>query len=246
MSLIRTQGIVIGEVNTGEADKILTVFTKKYGKIQASVKEARKPRSNLIACSQFLVFSDFIFFKGKSEIYKVNSCDIIEPFYNIRNSISKLTYASYAAEVIREVIHENMQSYRVLQLFLNTLFALSETDKSPELICRAFEFRLMAMIGYKPQVDSCASCAGEDQCCFFSFEKNGLVCSECGAERLSSIAVTEGTVRALKYIIKSNLKKLFSFSVPEPVLKELRLISEIYLKDKLDKEFRTLKFLEKI
>lgn len=245
MSLVRTQGIVIGEVNTGEADKILTIFTNKHGKIQAAFKGARRPKSNLIACSQFLVFSDFIFFKGK-DLYKVNSCEVIETFYNIRNDLIKLTYASYAAEVIREVIHENLPSYRVLQLFLNTLFTLSETDKSPELIIRAFEFRLMSLIGYKPRVDNCAKCGQDKECLYFSFEKNGLVCSECEQGLTGAISISEGTARALRYVIKSDIKKLFSFSVPESVLKELRIISEIYLRDKLETDFQTLKFVDKI
>ncbi len=245
MSLVRTQGIVIEEVNTGEADKILTIFTNKHGKIKAAVKGARRPRSSVIASSQFLVFSDFIFFKGK-DLYKVNSCEVIETFYNIRNDLIKLTYASYAAEVIREVIHENMPSYRVLQLFLNTLFTLSETDKSPELVIRSFEFRLMSLIGYKPRVDNCAKCGQNKECLYFSFEKNGLVCSECDQGSSGTISISEAAVKALRYIIKSDIRKLFSFSVTESVLRELRIISEIYVRDKLEKDFQTLKFIDKI
>lgn len=245
MSLIRTQGIIIAETNTGEADKILTVFTKKYGKIQAVAKGARRTRSNMIACAQFLVFSDFILFKGK-DIYKVNTCDVIEPFYNIRNDIVKLTYACYAAEIIKEVIHENLPSYRVLQLFLNTLFSFSETDKSPELIIRAFEIRLMALIGFKPHVDSCTKCGNNEKCSYFSFDKNGLICEDCNVVQDGAISVSDGTVRALRYIIKAEIKKLFAFAVPEIVLKELKLISEIFLREKLEKDFRTLKFLGKI
>ena len=245
MSLLRTPGIVIGEVNTGEADKILTIFTKKFGKIQAAVKGARRPKSNVIACSQFLVFSDFIFFKGRS-MYSVNSCEVVEPFYNLRNDLYKLTYATYTAEVIREVIHENLPSYRVLQLFLNTLFTISELDKSPELITRAFEFRLMSLIGFKPQVDGCIHCGNKEEYNFFSFEKSGLVCAECGSRRQGMILISEGTAKALKYIINSDIKRLFSFSVPESILNELKLISGIFMKDKLEKDFQTLKFIDKL
>lgn len=244
MSIIRTHGIVVGEVDTGEADKILTIFTKKHGKIQAAVKDAKRPKSNLMACSQFLVFSDFIFFKGK-DLYRINSCEIVEPFYNIRNDIQKLTYATHAAEIIKEVVREELPSFRTLQLFLNTLFALSETEKSPDLIIRAFELRLMALIGYKPQVDACSECEESKVCTHFSFRKSGLVCSECG-EKEGAISISSGAVRALRYIIKSDLRKLFSFEVNETVLKELKIISEIYLREKLEKEFKTLKFLEKI
>lgn len=245
MSLVRTQGIVIGEVDTGESDKILTIFTKKYGKIQASVKGAKRPRSNLTACSQILVFSDFILYKGKDS-YKVNTCDIIESFYKIRNDLIKLTYASYFIEIINYIVQENLPSYRVLQLFLNTLFILSETDKSPEMVARVFEMRLMSIIGYKPRIDNCAVCGANKQCNQFSLEKSGLICEDCQKEFYTGITISESTVKALRYILKSDIKKIFSFTASDDILKELKLISIIYIQDKLEKEFKSLKFLDKL
>jgi len=245
MNLIKTQGVVVGEIATGEADKILTIFTQKHGMIKAAVKGACRPKSSMIASSQFLVFSDFILYKGK-DLYRISSCEIIEPFYNIRNDIVRLTYASYAAELIKEVIHENIQSYRVLQLFLNTLHAISNSDKSLEMIIRAYELRLMCLSGYKPRVDICASCGKNSESKYFSFGHNGLICAECGENQLGTVCVSAATVSAIKYIIKSDIKKLFSFSASEMVLKELKLINEIFIKEKLEKEFKSLKLLEKI
>jgi DNA repair protein RecO (recombination protein O) len=245
MSLIRTQGIIIGEVDTGESDKILTIFTKKYGKIQASVKGARRPRSNLMACSQILVFSDFIFYKGK-EIYSVNTCDIVEPFYNIRSDIVKLTYATYFTEIINYIVHENLPSYRVLQLFLNALFTLSETDKPPELIARVFELRLMAIIGYKPYVDSCANCYKDKTYSHFSIKNGGLICEDCQQDLVGCISLSDTAIKAMRYILKADIKKIFSFNASELILKELKLVSLSYITDRLEKEFQTLKFLEKV
>lgn len=245
MNLIKTQGVVVGEVTTGEADKILTIFTQKQGMIKAAVKGACRPKSSMIASSQFLVFSNFILYKGK-DLYRLSSCEVIEPFYNIRNDIVKLTYASYTVELIKEVVHENMPSYRVLQLFLNTLHAISNSDKPLELIIRSFELRLMSLIGYKPRIEDCVLCGRGDGCLFFSFEHNGLVCGECAQNRESFISVSDATVKTMRYILKSDIKRLFSFSVPEIVLKELKLINEIYLKQKLEKEFNSLKMLERI
>lgn len=245
MNLIKTQGVVVGEITTGEADKILTIFTQKQGMIKAAVKGACRPKSSMIACSQFLVFSDFILYKGK-DLYRISSCDIVEPFYNIRNDIKRLTYASYAAELVKEVIHENMQSNRIMQLFLNTLHAISNSEKSLEMIIRAYELRLMSLCGYRPRIDLCSECGKNAELRSFDFTRNGLICVECEANRAGVISVSEPTVNAMKYIIKSDIKKLFSFNVSEMVLKELKLINEIYIKEKLEKEFKSLKMLEKI
>jgi DNA repair protein RecO (recombination protein O) len=239
MSIVRVQGIVIGEVNIGEADKILTILTKKYGKIQALSKGARRLKSALIACSQPLVYSDFIFYKGK-DIYKLSSGEVIESFYDIRSDLERFAYASYITDIIKEITRENISSYKVIQLFLNTLYMLTKTNHQYELITRAFEFRVMSLIGYKPQVDCCSLCAKNERLTGFCFSSNGLVCQECFENKGDTISILEGTANALKYIIKCDLKQLFSFSASEAVLKELKMISKIYLKDKLDKELKPL------
>jgi len=245
MSIIKTQGVVVGETTIGEADKILTIFTKKHGMIKAAVKGACRPKSSMIACSQFLVFSDFILYKGK-DLHSLNSCEVIEPFYNIRNDILRFTYASYAAELVKEVVHENIQSYKILQLFLNTLHAISNSDKSIEMIIRTYELRLMSLCGYKPRVDICACCGKSMDFKYFGFAFNGLICGECGKNRQGTISVSDATVSTIRYIIKSDIKRLFSFNASEIILKELKLINEIFLKEKLEKEFKSLKILETV
>lgn len=246
MNLIRTHGIVVGEMKTGEADKILTIFTRKQGMIRAVVKGACKNKSSMIACSQFLAFSDFIFYKGKNDLYKINTCEVVEPFYDLRIDIEKLTYASYATEIIKEVVHENMPSYKILQLFLNTIFAISNSTKPLELIIRSFELRLISMIGYRPNIEGCVSCGFNQDCLYFSFAKNGFICKECIENRDDYISLSLPTVNAIRYIITSDLKKLFSYTASEVVLKELKLLNEIYIKQKIEKEFKSLKILEKI
>ena len=86
LAYLRTDGIITRVVNFGEADKIITIFTRSHGKVQAFAKGARRPKSRIIAGSQFLSYCNFILYKG-SEMYSVNSTDVIEPFYGVRNDL---------------------------------------------------------------------------------------------------------------------------------------------------------------
>ncbi len=61
MSHLRTKGIVIKEVRVGEADKIITIFTKSYGKISAVAKGAKRPKSRLICCIAVFMLQRFYF-----------------------------------------------------------------------------------------------------------------------------------------------------------------------------------------
>lgn len=246
MSYVRTKGVVLKEVNTGESDKILTIFSRTHGKISGFAKSARRPKSRFVAGAQLLCYSEFVLFKGR-EMFSVNSCDVIEPFYEVRNDVVKLTYAAHMVDILEDVIQENQPSPRVLQLFLNTLFMLSKTDKSPELITRIFEFRFLSILGYAPFVKSCISCGNEEMDSFlFSFKRCGYLCRNCKVHDLNAAEISAGAARALNHILCVPLKDLFNFEVSESVLREIGWISRKYLKDRLEKDYKKLDFLKQL
>lgn len=244
MGFVKTKGVILREVNVGEADKILTIFSKNKGKISGAAKGARRPKSRLIAGTQLFCYSEFVLFKGK-DLYSINSCDVIEPFYEIREDLVKLTYAAHINEIILDTVQEEQPSSRVLQLFLNSLYMLAKTNKSPQLITRVFEIRLMAILGYAPSVMGCLKCARDDFKDFaFSFKHCGFLCNQCMEEDKYALKLSEGAARAIHYIVYSNIKNIFNFEVSNPILLELEKVSKRYIKDRLDKEYNKLNFLK--
>ena len=157
MGTIKTKGIVIAEHNMGDYDKMLTILTPGLGKISCAAKGARRPKSSILAGSQFLSFGEYVLYKGAST-YNVNSCDLIEVFYNLRIDLDKLKYASHITKIISDVTMENQNSYKVLQLYLNTLYMISQTDKDRDLILSIFRLKLMCYLGFTPNVTNCVEC----------------------------------------------------------------------------------------
>ena len=92
MKLCKTKGIVIKETSYSDNDKILTVLTEKFGKISCMAKGARKTNSSLLAPSQFLVYSEFVLYKG-SNFYHINSAEVINTFYSLKTDYDKLKEA---------------------------------------------------------------------------------------------------------------------------------------------------------
>lgn len=84
--------------------------------------------------------------------YHINSCETIEMFYNLRTDLDKLKYASHITKIIYDVTNENENSYKILQLFLNTLYTISETDKDMDLVVSIFKLRLMCILGFTPSI----------------------------------------------------------------------------------------------
>ncbi len=236
MGVIKTKGIVLAQSNMGDNDKMITLLTPDLGKIGCAAKGARRPKSALMAGTQFLCFGEFLIYKGVSS-YNINSAEPIEIFYNIRLDIDKLKYASQVAKIVNDVTDENQNTYRILQLTLNTIYMISESDKDLELILSIFKLRLLSIIGFRPVVEKCVNCGKQEELNYFSLKDNGLKCKSCGKIDKGAIYLSDSTVKAIKYIIWADPKKIFSFDLSDENKQELRILTKTYLNKCLEKEF---------
>lgn len=252
MGIIKTKGIVTKIVNYSDNDKILTIITADLGKIQVFCKGAQKLKNSTLASTEFLSFSEFVLYDGRSDMYHLSSADVIEVFYNLRIDLDKLSYATVMAQIMNDVCQEGELSYKKLQLYLNTLYVLSETDKDLEFVFSVFRIRLLAILGFIPRLGACATCGkkvvnekqneerfGDEK--FFSIKDNGIKCEVCSRLDKGAIKISEVTYTSLVYILSSDAKKIFSFEIPENDLKELSLLSQIYFNEKLEKEYKVMK-----
>lgn len=237
MGTIKTKGIIIAENNMDDFDKMLTMITPGMGKIACAAKGARRTKSLLLGGTQFLCFGEYVLYKG-GETYNINSCEPIEVFYNIRVDLDKLKYAVHITKIMNDVVQENQNCYRILQLFLNTLYVISEKDMNLDLVLGIFKMKLLSMIGYMPNVRECSNCKSKENINNFSFKYNGFLCDTCAKQDTGALHISENTKYAIQYITMSEPKKIFSFNMPECDLKELQIISKIYFNEKMEKEYK--------
>ncbi len=240
MGVLRIKGIVIKIANSSENDKMLTVLTAEKGKIRVFCKGAKKTKGAFLASTEFLAYSDMVLFEGNGELYNLNSAEPINVFYNLRMDIEKLAYASTIAQIINDVCQEEEESYGRLQLLLNTLYVMSETDKNLTFVYSVFRIRFLAISGYIPKLDKCVCCGktvSENADVFFSIKDNGIKCLECKRQDKAAIKISYTTYISLVYILSSNAKKIFSFNVPEKIISELNLLATVYTNEKLEKEY---------
>ena len=214
MGIIKTKAIIIAENNLGDYDKMLTMLTPGLGKIGCAAKGARKPTSLLLAGTQFLCFGEYILYKGTGS-YNINSCETIEIFYKIRQDLDKLNYSTYITKIIIDVTNENQNSYKILQLFLNTLYVISEELLNISLIIPIFKLRLVSTLGFMPNKS------------FFT----------------KYMKLSEGTEDIIKYVIMSEAKKIYNISASETVIKELEIWIDLYMEEVLENNYKMSKFM---
>lgn len=182
-------------------------------------------------------FGEYLVYKG-SQTYHINSVEPIEVFYNLRIDLDKLKYAVHINKIVQDVTHENQNCYQILQLLLNTLYIISETDKNLDMVLGVFKLRLLCILGFTPQVMQCTNCQEKENLTYFSLKDNGLKCKICGKQDTSTIQISESTLNAIKYTVTAPPKKLYSFDLKDGALEEFKLVSKLYFNEKLEKEYK--------
>lgn len=246
MPLVKAQGIVLKMINVGEADKIITLFTDKLGKIQAVAHGSRKAKSKLMASTQVFAYCEYVFYKGKS-LYTINQSEIKESFQTILDDLYTLTYCSYLVELMDAVTQYDESNIELFKLFLKTLYLMSGSDADKELVTRAFELKAMSISGYMPDLYRCSVCGqSADQALGFSTEHGGIICGKCSEKGKYSIKVDMPAINVMRYLLKTDIEKIRMVKASETAKKDMRIILKNYIKYYLEREFKSLDFLEQL
>ncbi len=238
-------GMVLSTMPIGDYDKRLVILTKEKGKITAFAKGARKQNSAFLACSQPFSFGEFTLYEGKSS-YNLVSVEISNYFEELRRDLEAAYYGLYFCELADYFTHENEDGTLILKLLYQSLRALSQKSIMRPLVRAVFELKLLELNGVAPQVFGCVKCGKTDNLYHFNREEGGLICSECLNAFPKSIKINDSTVYTMQYIISSTIEKLFTFTVSDEVMSELKKCVGNYKEIYIDKKMKSLDMLEKL
>lgn len=244
MGLLKTSGIVIKQVNFGEADKILTILTKEHGKIQAVARGARKTKNPFLASTQLFCYSDFVCYQGKSMIY-INQAELREAFYDLRTNLENLTYASYILELTNVATQEHQREEKFFLLLAHTLKHITYSKKIDiNLITLTFQVKLIALSGYAPHLEDCVSCGHPlNKKIKMSSKMGGPLCPQCFHFDPYAMGLNQEGRGALFFVLHKPLSKLDQLEISKATIKRLIKIMNTYISNYFEKIFYSLDFL---
>lgn len=240
-SQMTVEGVIIKEYNLGESDKSFVIFTREYGKMRMAASGIRNYRSKLGGSGRFLQYARFTLKKGKS-LCRVQECERLEGFSDLRKDLCALSIASYLAEITNEALPEEEPYEELFRLFLNTLHFLSKHPKQGRYYKAIYELRLVQLMGYRPILDRCVACGKTEGSFSFSCKSNGLLCSTCGG----TIELPQELVKALRFVSEASMKEVFSVFASEHVTSAVSKVAEEYMVHILGKTPKSLPYLHQM
>lgn len=242
----RSEAIVLRRSDFGEADRLLTLFSREFGKIRAIAKGARKPQSRKTGHVELFMRSRFFMAKGH-DLNIITQAELIDAYPALRADLVRTTYAAYACELLDRFTEEEDQHLAMYDLLVQALDWLA-TSADVRLAARCYELRLLSQAGFQPQLFHCLHCREpiQEQDQFFSAELGGLLCPNCRDADRRAHPITAVAIKVLRYLQTRSWETVQMLQLKRPLHMELETTLHAYVTHLLERELKSVDFLHRL
>jgi len=244
---LRVHAIVLRHADWGEADRLVTLYTREQGKLRAVAKGARKITSRKAGHLEPFTHVKLQLARGRS-LFIVTQADTVEAYLPLRETLVMTGTASYVVELLDRFVYEEEGANPTLfRLLAETLKRLVDGEDL-WLAVRYYEMRLLDFLGFRPQLFECANCGrgikAEDQ--FFSFLLGGVICPRCGRGLPNLTSITVDALKYLRHFQRSSYAESKQARPTPDVRDEVETLMQGYFTYLLERELNSPGFLKRV
>ena len=248
MYTFSSEGIILKRVDFGEADRLITIFTKNKGKIVSLAKGIRRIESRRAGNVELLNKAKLFFAQSKS-LPILTEAESLKTYKNIKKDLKKVGYAYYLTELVDEFFHDSQENYKTFDLLSEALDNLDQINNArAENIVRAFELKILSLAGYRPQIHTCIKCNKplEPEGNLFSADLGGVLCESCGRQSLLARPISTEAVKVMRFMQEKPLSEVDKLNVSKNLAEELKNHLKFYLEFILERELASTIFVEQV
>ncbi|MFQ5709070.1 MAG: DNA repair protein RecO, partial [bacterium] len=241
---------VLKSQRQGETSKILTLYTRRFGKLTVIAKGARSARSKFGGSLEPLNYVATVFYeKENREIQFLSQADILNSFAKINASLERTALAMAACELVNRLEIGVAPSPILFKLLLEVLEALNRPLQKPHNCLRAFQVRLLDVLGIRPNLDACKRCErpGQDRVAL-DIAHGGFICERCQGRHTPGLQLNSEAFAALRVFQQEALADVNGYLPSSAAQQQVDELLLTYLRFHIEgfTELNALKFLKKI
>ena len=243
-------GIVLRTVDTGEADRVVTLLTRERGKVAAFARAARASRRRFGGSLEpFTLVAAEVRERPGAELLGLESVSPLHAFGGIRGDLARIACAAYAAELARELVRDHEPHPDLFDLLEAYLGALDRGPARPAGL-RAFELGALRAAGLAPRLDACARCGAElarAPPIRLDPGHGGALCAACVPfASPAAPRVGPATLAALRRLADGGLAAAAAEPLAPPPGREARDALAAFLEHQLGHRLAARKFLDEV
>ena len=180
--------IVLRYADYRDNDRMVTLLSPSRGRIDAMIRNCRKPRSHNLNSGELFALGDYMLIESSGR-FTVTSVRLIETFYPLRSNYERLTCGVYLLNLAEAVSEPEQEQQELFMLLLHTLSRLTFSDQEWKPLLSGFLLHFSACEGFKPRLNHCVFCGRrvlqtlDQEPLFFDPEEGGVCCSACLRDR---------------------------------------------------------------
>ena len=228
----RSQGIIFQKKDVGEADRLFSIYTKDFGRLDLLARAERKIKSKLRGGLELFYLSEVEFIQGKT--YKtLTDTILIDSYQGLRKSLEKLAEAHKISNILDRLMKEEESDGNIWELVLEVFGSLDswrEDKENWKLVYYYFLWNFFSILGYQPEVRQCVICQQKliPDNLYFSPERGGVICRKCFGVKKIGEMISPETVKILRILLKRNWPVLSKIKIKEQYKDSLITLSESY------------------
>jgi DNA repair protein RecO (recombination protein O) len=243
--LQKCEGIVIRTTDYGETNKVVTLYTREWGKVGVMARGAKKPNSRLSAITQLFTYGNFLVQKGNG-MGSLQQGEIVSSFRSIREDIFLTAYASYIADLTDKATTDEKKANPFLfELLYQTLTLINE-GYDCEIVTNIYEMKMLGLFGLHPCLDKCSVCGSTSGHFSFSIKEGGFLCHRCLDTDPHALNISPATVKLLRLFYYFDLSRLGKIDVKPETKAQLKQVIAAYYDEYSGLRLKTRKFLDQM
>lgn len=243
----RAEAIVLKTHDFGEADRILTLLTRHFGKIRIVAKGIRRPLARLAGHAEPLTHATYQLARGRN-LDVLTGAEARAHYPLLRGHLDSIAAGWYVAELADRFTADHAPAAPVFALVETALRQL-DAGFAPALVCRWFDLHLLERSGFRPEVGRCVHCAGAlvegDNA--WSPAAGGALCPECVARAGASFSLLSlRALKSLRYLAASDFAAAVRLRVDEQLAAELERHLRAFVHQVIDRDVVTARLIDQI
>ncbi len=237
--IVSTDAIVLHAMKYGDTSKIVTLYTRKYGKLKVIAKGVRTAKNKVGASLEPMTISSAVFYKKQNrELSLLSKCEIAIPLKNIFAVEENLAAGLAVIELLSMTMHDEHEDEQLYCSVVETLCEIDRAQINPMNVFIAFVMSFIHRIGLSLTLDRCLHCgsAMEETTgnARFQLSEGTIVCASCAATSAhSGMPLSMGALKSLLYLARVSLAQstvlTLSISARDEVLEVLQAFMRYHI-----------------
>ncbi|HYK87853.1 MAG TPA: DNA repair protein RecO [Acidobacteriota bacterium] len=246
MPVHEAEAIVLRQYSLSEADKIIVLVTREFGKVRATAQGVKKPRSRLAAALEPLNHLQLQFYSREgAELARIRQAETLHSYLGRNPTLERICAFTYFAELVQEFVEEGNPNPLIFRLLLSVLKA-GEGAALCEALVRYFEVWILRLNGSLPNYDYCSNCGRyvKDEG-FFAWPEAGQgLCQTCAGGK--GVQIRPECSRLLGAIFQDSPERFVAAANADPGVRGLERLTQKLLMLQLEKQIKSYKSLRNV